>query len=107
MSETRMSRADIDRMYQTLKTLEVPRGIQPESATVYRGGGRRWFTKTAAERAEARKLLKTRCECSEGDWQTPAYTCLLHRDPIKLDRMVRLTVAMVVRRRALSKASQP
>lgn len=29
-----------------------------EQATVWRGGGRRWFTRTAACRAEARSFLK-------------------------------------------------
>lgn len=93
-----VSRAEINRMYQTLKKMVPARGLQPETATIYRGGGRRWFTKAAAEKAEARKLLKTRCECCTGDWQTPAYTCPIHRDPARFDRMVRLTVAMVVRR---------
>lgn len=94
-----MSRAAINRMYQTLKRAQPARGIQPETATVYRGGGRRWFTLAAAERAEARKLLKSRCECCKGDWQTPAYTCDIHRDPARFERMTRLIVAMVVRRR--------
>lgn len=43
--------------------------IQIETATVYRGGGRRWFSKKAAIRAEANKAYqarvkdKQRCGC--------------------------------------------
>ncbi|WP_019573308.1 hypothetical protein [Curvibacter lanceolatus] len=43
--------------------------ITTETATVYRGGGRRWFTKKAAIWAEAKKSYqacvhnKGRCEC--------------------------------------------
>ena len=43
--------------------------ITSESATVYRGGGRRWFTKSAAIHAEAKaaynKAVKDKglCEC--------------------------------------------
>lgn len=44
--------------------------ITTETATVYRGGGRRWFTKKAAIWAEAKKSYqacidrKGRCDCS-------------------------------------------
>lgn len=34
--------------------------VTSETATVYRGGGRRWFTIAAACRAEARKKVKKR-----------------------------------------------
>lgn len=43
--------------------------ILTESAIVYRGGGRRWFTKKAAINAEAKamwrsvSILKNRCDC--------------------------------------------
>lgn len=104
MGENLTSRAEINRMYQTLKNMVPARGLQPETAEVYRGGGRLWFTKAAAEKAEARKLLKTRCECCDGDWQTPPYTCLMHRDPARFERMIRLTVSMVVRRTASREA---
>lgn len=38
-----------------------------ETATVYRVGGRRYFTKRAAVAAEIRKKLKERCECDYCD----------------------------------------
>lgn len=41
--------------------------VTTETATVYRGGGRRWFTKRAACRAEARAKLKSRCDCDYCD----------------------------------------
>lgn len=73
--------------------------VRLSTATVWHGGGRRWFTRRAAERAEARHLINKRCECEKGDvyFQTPSYTCVLHADPVKMDRRVRLMVAMFVR----------
>lgn len=41
--------------------------ITKETATVYRGGGRRWFTKKSACRAEARARLKQDCACDYCD----------------------------------------
>lgn len=41
--------------------------IATETATVYRGGGRRWFTKNAACKAEARAKIKEKCECDHID----------------------------------------
>ena len=49
-----------------------------ETATVWRGGGRRWFTKKAACRAEANALMRKRCECDPGDEVTPGYACHYH-----------------------------
>lgn len=74
--------------------------VSAETATVYRGGGRRWLTRKAAERAEARAIIKLRCECSRSD---PAigyygYTCRYHADPDRYARMVRLLVAMFIRK---------
>lgn len=56
--------------------------IATETATVYRGGGRRWFTKMAACRAEAKARLKTRCECERPDPKhgDGGYQCRYHRD---------------------------
>lgn len=73
--------------------------IAAEQATVYRGGGRRWFTRKAAERAEARKAWKTRCECEEGNpaERYPGYVCDIHSDPVKYARRISLYVAMFVR----------
>jgi len=70
----------------------------PETATVWRGGKRRYFTKGAAERADARALIKRKCECCNGDEITPPYVCTYHADPRKYARMVRLLVAMFVRK---------
>ena len=41
--------------------------VAKETATVYRGGGRRWLTPQAACRAEARARLKVDCECDYCD----------------------------------------
>jgi hypothetical protein len=42
--------------------------IQTSTAKVYHGGGRRYFTKKAAECAEARAILKkVCCDCEEGE----------------------------------------
>lgn len=49
--------------------------ITTEIATVYRGGGRRWFTKDSAINAEAKAFYRTatkrndRCECETIVWQ--------------------------------------
>lgn len=76
-----------------------------ETATAYRGGGRRWFTRRAAERAEAKAIIKRRCECDGGNHVTPPYSCMLHRDPVRLQRMIHLLVVMFVRQPP-SKAKQ-
>lgn len=52
--------------------------ITQEVATVWRGGGRRWFSKQAACRAEARRMMRKRCECDAGDSVTPSYSCRYH-----------------------------
>lgn len=52
--------------------------ISQESAIVYRGGKRRWFTLQAAANAEARQRVKERCECERGTFETPAYVCEYH-----------------------------
>lgn len=67
--------------------------ITTETATVYRGGGRRWFTKDAASRAEARAKIRTRCDCSrhrsfhprDGDEEV----CIYHADMVRYCRIVR------------------
>jgi len=51
--------------------------LATENAIVYRGGGRRWFSVQAAANAEARKKLKSRCECSGG---YDGETCSFHQD---------------------------
>jgi hypothetical protein len=71
--------------------------VSTETATVYRGGGRRYFTRHAAERAEAKAAIKSQCECDRGDHVTPPYACGYHRDPVRYQRMIRLYVAMFVK----------
>lgn len=71
--------------------------VRTSTAVVWHGGGRRWFTRRAAERAEARRLINKRCECDNGDAFTPPYTCDLHKDAVKMARRTRLMVAMFVR----------
>ena len=75
-------------------------GIREEPATVFRGGGRRYFTRKAAERAEAKAIIRKRCECSDGDILSGdyGYTCHYHNDPIKFERTVRLLTVMFVRK---------
>lgn len=69
-----------------------------ETATVWRGGGRRYFTRKAAELAQARSAVRSRCDCSNGDYVTPPYSCHYHSmDPGRYHRMLRLYVAMFVR----------
>jgi len=51
-----------------------------ETATVYRAAGRRWFTKKAAINAEARAMIKKRCECGKPDRATGdgGWACRFH-----------------------------
>ena len=43
--------------------------VTAETATVYRGGGRRWFSATSAAKAEAGRYYRLRhpCECDAAD----------------------------------------
>jgi hypothetical protein len=72
-------------------------GVQTSTTTVYHGGGRRWFTRFAAEKAEARAIIKKRCECDKGDDVTPPYVCTYHNDTERYQRLVHLLVVMFVR----------
>jgi hypothetical protein len=66
-----------------------------EHATVYRAGGRRWFTEKAAIKAYASAKWRTKhpCECEQGDYASgyPGYTCPTHdaRDAV-LPRYIKL-----------------
>ena len=68
-----------------------------ETATVYRAGGRRYFTKRAACTALARTKLKERCECDYCDHdELPGspredLPCSLHAYPRHEKIMRRLT----------------
>lgn len=72
--------------------------IRQETAAVFRGGGRRFFTRKAAERAEAKAAIRKRCECCDGDWETPPEVCTYHRDPERLQRTIHLLVVMFIRK---------
>lgn len=56
--------------------------VTTETATVYRGGRRRWFSLDAAIKAEAQMLhrqrFKPRCECEDGDEHMLGETCQYH-----------------------------
>jgi hypothetical protein len=53
-----------------------------EQATVYRAGGRRWFTQKAAIKAyaNAKFRAKHRCECEQPEYDSgyPGATCGIH-----------------------------
>jgi hypothetical protein len=76
-----------------------------ETATVYRGGGRRWFSVKAACRAEARARLKVDCECDYVDHEgygREHLHCSRH-DPDRYPKIVRrLTRLYIVAWRGLS-----
>lgn len=71
-------------------------GVSKETATAWRGGGRRWFTLNAALRAEARAAIAAKCECESPSYadRYPGWTCGWHSDrgyyERVLDRFVRL-----------------
>lgn len=54
--------------------------LSVETATVFRGGGRRYFTKKAALKSYAnrRYRLKHPCECEQPDYGSgyPGYSCM-------------------------------
>lgn len=54
--------------------------VTQEQATVFRGGGRRYFTKRAAYVAAARECVRKVCECEPAEWDTgyPGMTCGYH-----------------------------
>jgi hypothetical protein len=56
--------------------------IAVERATVYRAGGRRWFTWKAAVKAYARSKFRAKhpCDCEDVDYASgyPGYTCPVH-----------------------------
>lgn len=60
----------------------TPQVFSVESATVFRAGGRRFFSKLAAIRAYARQKVnaKHRCDCEQGDYSSgyPGYDCGIH-----------------------------
>lgn len=77
------------------------------TATTYTGGGRRYLTLKSACAAEARALLKTRCECETIDHGPMGYehlTCWYHEPERNAVMMRRLTGAYMRKFRAEQKA---
>lgn len=70
--------------------------IKMEVRTVYRGGGRGWFTLQAAANAEARQAIKARCECDNGDEVTPPETCEYHSDMERYTKIKRRLARMAI-----------
>jgi hypothetical protein len=63
-----------------------------ETATVYRGGRRRWLSLHAASRAEARARINERCDCDKGrspyDEEYSPHVCIYHADLERFGRIV-------------------
>lgn len=70
--------------------------INKEVATVYRGGGRRWFTPQAAANAEAGAAINARCECDNGDEVTPPMVCDYHNDMERYAKIKRRLAKMAI-----------
>lgn len=64
--------------------------VEIQTATVFKGGGRRFFTKRAAYRSAAKAKIRERCECYPDDPITgdPGESCEYHEDLEKWDRIV-------------------
>lgn len=71
-----------------------------QQATVYIGGGRRWFTKRAACRAEAKAKVKARCDCesiNHGHMGIEYLTCSYHADADRFQKIIRRLSGMYLR----------
>lgn len=71
--------------------------VTTEQATVYRGGGRRWFSLESACRAEARAIIRKKCDCDTADddiYGTIHLTCNLHK-PERYPKIVRRLARLV------------
>ncbi|WP_288081192.1 hypothetical protein [Pseudomonas sp.] len=80
--------------------------VTTSQAVVYKGGGRRYLTLRSACAAEARALLKTRCECETMDHGPMGYehlTCWYHEDERNAVLMRRLTGGYMRRFRSTQK----
>jgi hypothetical protein len=78
-------------------------GVVVETAKVYRAGGRRWFTKQAACRALAKEIINQRCECEPTVYWgsgscdcTPGITCWYHKDPDRLEKIIRRMARIIM-----------
>lgn len=71
--------------------------IAKENAQVFRGGGRRWLTKNAACRAEAKAKIRERCDCEtvdHGHMGREHITCSYHADMGRFYKIVRRLARM-------------
>ena len=75
--------------------------VKAQTATVFQGGRRRWFSLDAACNAEASAILKRFCDCSPGNGHDVApETCAMHADAERFIR-VRAKLAARARRHAM------
>lgn len=73
--------------------------VKTQTATVFHGGRRRWFSLAAACRAEASSIANKFCDCEGGDSVTPPIQCRLHANPARRERLVNWLAARVLRQR--------
>ena len=85
--------------------------VTTETATVYRGGGRRWFSLKAACNAEARARLKKNCDCDHcdhpeipGGWRED-FPCRFHDGSERAAKILRRLARIYLA--AARKAGQP
>lgn len=76
--------------------------ISKEPAIVFRGGGRRWFTRQAAANAEAKAAINLRCDCDSGHWpirhpMEPPHICEYHCDLERYAKIKRRLARMAVK----------
>lgn len=73
--------------------------ITAESAAVFRGGGRRFFTLRAAARAEAKALIKRNCyceRCHHEEWGlTELLPCRRHTEEVFQPLVDRLAARII------------
>jgi len=57
--------------------------MKSEFAIVWKGGGRRWFSKVSAARGEARSIIRARCDCEKGSHEIDysPEVCIYHESP--------------------------
>ncbi|SDF80570.1 MULTISPECIES: hypothetical protein [unclassified Duganella] len=70
--------------------------VKSQTAVVYQGGRRRWFSLAAACRAEASSIANKFCDCEEGDQVTPPINCRLHADPVRRERLLKWLAARLL-----------
>ena len=81
-------------------------GVTSETATVYRAGGRRYFTKRAACIAQARAKIKERCECDYCDHPempgcpTEYLPCEYHDDSARAAKIMRRLTRIYMKAKA-------